>query len=115
MPAYAVAHLHNVDLNAEIVEYLERIDGTLAPLGGRFIVHGGRQLVAEGPADGNVIVIEFPDYEAAEGWYRSPGYLAILPLRARTTPPESSCWPNTAATTVPPPTCSARVPHAPES
>ncbi len=81
MPAYAVAHLHNVDVNAEIIEYLERIDSTLAPFGGRFIVHGGRQLVVEGPANGNVIVIEFPDYQAAEGWYQSPEYLEILPLR----------------------------------
>jgi uncharacterized protein (DUF1330 family) len=81
MPAYAVAHLHNVDVDAEIVEYLQRIDGTLAPFGGRFLVHGGRQFVAEGPADGAVIVIEFPDYAAAEGWYRSPGDREILHLR----------------------------------
>jgi uncharacterized protein (DUF1330 family) len=50
-----------VDVNAEIVEYLRRIDGTLAPFGGKFIVHGGRQLVAEGPTDAVAIVIEFPD------------------------------------------------------
>ncbi|GAB2690428.1 DUF1330 domain-containing protein [Nocardia thraciensis] len=81
MPAYAIAHLHNVDVNAEIVEYLRRIDDTLARFGGKFIVHGGRQMVAEGPADGSVIVIEFPDYDAAQAWYASPEYQAILPLR----------------------------------
>ncbi|WP_063064410.1 DUF1330 domain-containing protein [Nocardia violaceofusca] len=81
MPAYAVAHLYDVDINAEIVEYLRRIDGTLAPFGGKFIVHGGRQLVAEGPADAIAIVIEFPDYAAAQAWYASPEYLEILPLR----------------------------------
>ncbi|MCM6777091.1 DUF1330 domain-containing protein [Nocardia sp. CDC159] len=81
MTAYAIAHLHNVDRNAEIVTYLRRIDATLAPFGGRFIVHGGRQQVAEGPADGTFIVIEFPDYEAAQGWYASPAYQEILPLR----------------------------------
>ncbi|MCX4096142.1 DUF1330 domain-containing protein [Nocardia sp. alder85J] len=81
MPGYAVAHLYNVDANAQIAEYLERIDATLAPFGGRFIVHGGRQFVAEGPRDAVPIVIEFPDYAAAQGWYRSADYQAILPLR----------------------------------
>ncbi|MFI6170170.1 DUF1330 domain-containing protein [Nocardia sp. NPDC051052] len=81
MPAYAIAHLHDVDVNAEIVEYLQRIDATLTPFGGRFIVHGGKQTVLEGPANGNVIVIEFPDYAAAQGWYDSPEYREILPLR----------------------------------
>ncbi|WP_227980021.1 DUF1330 domain-containing protein [Nocardia spumae] len=81
MPAYAVAHLYDVDVNAEIVEYLRRIDGTLAPFGGKFIVHGGRQMAADGPRDGNVIVIEFPDYDAAQAWYASPEYQEILPLR----------------------------------
>ncbi|WP_280265164.1 DUF1330 domain-containing protein [Nocardia wallacei] len=81
MPAYAIAHLHDVDANAEIVEYLRRIDDTLAPFGGKFIVHGGRQCVVEGPVDGRAIVIEFPDYDAAQAWYASPEYQAILPLR----------------------------------
>lgn len=81
MPAYAVAHLHDIDLNAGIVEYLQRIDSTLAPFGGKFIVHGGQQTVKEGPANGNIVVIEFPDYQAVQGWYDSPAYQAILPLR----------------------------------
>ncbi|MVU81734.1 DUF1330 domain-containing protein [Nocardia sp. ET3-3] len=81
MPAYATAILWNVDVNAEIVEYLERIDGTLAPFGGKFIVHGGAQHVFEGPKDANIIVIEFPDYEAASDWYHSPAYQEIVHLR----------------------------------
>ncbi|MGW4243670.1 DUF1330 domain-containing protein [Nocardia sp. NPDC004722] len=84
MPAYAIATLWDVDVNAEIVEYLERIDATLEPFGGKFIVHGGpRQRVIEGPANANVIVIEFPDYEAVNGWYESAAYQEILPLRTR--------------------------------
>lgn len=30
---------------------------------------------------GDLIVIEFPDMEAARQWYASPAYQAILPLR----------------------------------
>ncbi|MEV6767297.1 DUF1330 domain-containing protein [Nocardia sp. NPDC051030] len=81
MPGYAIAHLSNIDVNAEIVEYLERIDATLAPFGGKFLVHGGTQVVKEGPADGNVVVIEFPTHQATLDWYASPAYQAILPLR----------------------------------
>ena len=39
-PAYGVALLQDVRMGPPIVEYLERIDATLAPYGGRFIVHG---------------------------------------------------------------------------
>ena len=41
MPAYAVAHMRQATMGPAIVEYLERIDATLAPFGGRFLVHGG--------------------------------------------------------------------------
>ena len=38
--AYAIANLRDVNAGAGIVEYLERIDATLAPYLGHFIVHG---------------------------------------------------------------------------
>ena len=81
MTAYAIATLRNVNVGADIVGYLKRIDATLAPYDGRFIVHGGAKTVLEGDWGGDVIVIEFPDRAAAEGWYGSAGYQAILPLR----------------------------------
>lgn len=81
IPAYAIAYLRDVDLGPEIVDYLERIDATLAPYGGRFLVHGGEIDAVEGEWPGDVVIIAFPDADAAHGWYRSPGYQAILPLR----------------------------------
>jgi hypothetical protein len=39
MTAYAVAHLRSVDFNASIAEYMTRIDATLEPYGGAFVVH----------------------------------------------------------------------------
>jgi uncharacterized protein (DUF1330 family) len=33
--------MRRVTMGLAIVEYLERIDATLAPFGGHFIVHGG--------------------------------------------------------------------------
>ena len=79
--AYAVAYLRNVDVGDEIVEYLHRIDATLAPYGGRFLVHGGQLTPAEGTWDGDLVIVEFPSATAAEQWYDSPAYQQILPLR----------------------------------
>lgn len=51
--------------------------------------HGGKVLVAAGTIahmDGawnpkRLFVIEFPSMAAAKGWYNSPEYQAILPMR----------------------------------
>ena len=83
MAAYAIAHLHQVDLNAEIADYLRRIDATLTPFGGRFLVHGVQPIPLDGSWEGTVVVIEFADLERARAWYDSPAYQAILPLRTR--------------------------------
>jgi uncharacterized protein (DUF1330 family) len=81
MTAYAVAHLHKVEMGPAIAEYLEKIDATLAPFGGRYIIHGGRKAVLEGDWPGDLIVVAFPDRAAAAAWYDSPAYRAIKPLR----------------------------------
>ena len=57
MTAYAVAHLRSVDQNAEIVDYLRRIDATLDPFDGRFVVHGVLPEVLEGEWPGVLVVI----------------------------------------------------------
>jgi uncharacterized protein (DUF1330 family) len=81
MTAYAVADLHKVEMGPAIVGYLEKIDATLAPFGGRYIIHGGRKTVLEGDWPGDIIVIAFPDRAAAAAWYDSPAYRAIKNLR----------------------------------
>jgi uncharacterized protein (DUF1330 family) len=81
MPAYTVAHMRQVTMGPAIVEYLERIDATLAPFGGRFLVHGGQAEVVEGTWPGHLIVIEFPDRARADAWYHSAAYQAIVVLR----------------------------------
>jgi len=80
--AYAIAYLRDLDFGDAIIEYLQKIDATLAPYDGRFIVHGGNLEVAEGDWGGDIVIIEFPSKKAAREWYESPAYQAILPLRA---------------------------------
>lgn len=81
MSAYAIAHLRTVDFNDEITEYLTRIDATLEPFSGRFLIHGKQPEVIEEPFPGMLVAIEFPDLEAAHAWYESEAYQAILALR----------------------------------
>ncbi|GAA3076338.1 DUF1330 domain-containing protein [Streptomyces olivoverticillatus] len=83
MPAYALAHLAEAAPTPEVLEYIERIQETLDPFGGRFLVHGGTVEVREGSWEGPLVIIGFPDMERARGWYDSPAYRAILPLRTR--------------------------------
>ena len=79
--AYAIAYLNDVDFGEAIIEYIEKIDATLAPYGGRFLVHGGKLTPAEGEWTGDIVIIEFPDAASATEWYDSPAYQEILPLR----------------------------------
>ncbi|WP_338017594.1 DUF1330 domain-containing protein [Streptomyces adustus] len=76
-----IGYLENVAICPEIAEYLERIKATMAPYGGRFLVHGGRLVVHEGTWNGGIVILEIPDPTRAQEWYESPDYRATLPLR----------------------------------
>ena len=81
MPTYAIAHVRKTNMGAEIVAYLQRIDSTITPFGGRFKVHGGEVEEVEGNWVGRLVIIEFPTRERARSWYASPAYQAIVRLR----------------------------------
>ena len=81
MTTYAVGYLTDVHMGPEIVSYLERIDATLSPFGGYFVIHGGSKEQLEGQLRGDLVVISFPDSDAARAWYRSEAYQAIISLR----------------------------------
>lgn len=83
MTAYGVAHLRPPTvLPEQVYQYLERIQATLDPFGGRFLVHGSQVEVLEGDWPGALVVIEFPGMREAREWYASPAYREILHLRA---------------------------------
>lgn len=81
MSAFAVAHLRDIDFGPGIVAYLERIDATLAPFDGRFVVHGSETTVLEGDWVGDLVVVQFPSREQALTWYHSDAYQQIIGQR----------------------------------
>ncbi|MGW2472002.1 DUF1330 domain-containing protein [Streptomyces sp. NPDC001665] len=84
MTAYAIAHLYPEGRpNAEVIDYIGRIQSTLDPYGGRFLVHNTPVEVVEGAWPGAVVVIGFPSIGQARAWYASPAYQELVPLRAR--------------------------------
>lgn len=83
MTFFAVATLRNVTLNEDVVTYLEKIDETLKPYEGRFVIHGGEKHVTEGAPDVDLNILSFPNLKNAEAWYGSADYWAILDLRVR--------------------------------
>lgn len=72
----------NVENHRQFDEYRHLVVPTLQPFDGRFIIRGGHFSVVEGdwPHE-RCVVVEFPSREKAEGWYWSPEYRALLPLR----------------------------------
>jgi uncharacterized protein (DUF1330 family) len=81
MTAYALAHLHHTSTHEDIALYLERIQATMDPYGGHFLIHGPSVDVREGEWPGTVVLLEFPALADARAWYDSPAYREILALR----------------------------------
>ncbi|MFH8928765.1 DUF1330 domain-containing protein [Streptomyces pristinaespiralis] len=84
MTAYAVGNLQPAArLDDEVLDYMERIQSTLDPYEGRFLVHGATLEVREGVWPGALVVIGFPTLRQARDWYESPAYQELIPLRTR--------------------------------
>jgi uncharacterized protein (DUF1330 family) len=82
MTTYLVNHLRVPGLpKAENLEYLEKVESTFLPYGGRWLALDGEVEVLEGGWPGSVVLMEFPDRETARKWYVSPEYQDIVHLR----------------------------------
>jgi uncharacterized protein (DUF1330 family) len=83
MSAYVVVQV-TVHDQTNFDAYRKDVLPTVTAHGGRFIVRGGALTVVEGEwPNPRLVIIEFPSRAAAEGWYRSPEYQKILPLRLK--------------------------------
>ncbi|MFE3325254.1 DUF1330 domain-containing protein [Streptomyces sp. NPDC059176] len=85
MTAYGIGNLRPpAQLHDDVFAYIERIQATLDPFGGRFLVHGAPEReVREGTWPEALVIIAFPTMDDARGWYDSDAYQELLPLRTR--------------------------------
>ena len=81
MAAYVIAD--NAVTDCETYEaYRKDVPATLEPFGGRFLVRGGAHRTMEGAwRPSRLVVLEFPDAAARDGWYASDAYQRIIGLR----------------------------------
>ena len=88
MAAYVIAGNDVTDLQL-MQQYVKAAGPTLAPFGGKLLVPtiellatGGEIVHLEGQfKPTRVVVIEFPNMERAQAWYKSDEYQAIINLR----------------------------------
>jgi len=82
-PAYVVAEVAVQDADAFTRDYAPRVAGTLQPYGGRFLT-SGKLTALEGNVPQRFVIIAFDSVETARGWYDSPTYQALVPIRQKT-------------------------------
>lgn len=83
MSACVIGHITVKD--AELwAQYRARVPATLAPWGAELLFRGQCTGVLSGShTHGDTVVIRFPDTASVDGWYQSPAYQALIPLRQR--------------------------------
>jgi uncharacterized protein (DUF1330 family) len=84
MKTYLINHLRipgDVP-NSDALEYLEQVEATVSPFGGKWLAQGPVD-VLEGGWPGAAVLMEFPNRDAALAWYNSAAYQAIRPLRVK--------------------------------
>jgi uncharacterized protein (DUF1330 family) len=64
-----------------IKPYSAAVESTFMPFGGRYVARGGQVVSLEGEPGKRVVMIAFPSMEQALGWYNSPAYAELRPLR----------------------------------
>ena len=83
MSAYVIAEVDVAD-PAAYEDYRKQVPATVAKYGGRFVVRGGKVEPLEGGwTPKRIVLLEFPSFEQAQKWYRSPEYAPLIALRQR--------------------------------
>ncbi|HEX2121345.1 MAG TPA: DUF1330 domain-containing protein [Thermoanaerobaculia bacterium] len=83
MSAYIVSRVRILDREA-MQRYVTEAPETVAAFGGRYLVRGNDVQALEGAWEHErMVVVEFPDKEAALAWYHSDVYRPLRELRQR--------------------------------
>ena len=79
--AYAVVIREKTRNSDKLDEYRKLVPGIFQKHPATFLANHGRAEFLEGPTGENIIIIEFPSYEAAQVWYHSTEYQAACEHR----------------------------------
>ena len=80
--AYVVVDMEITDPE-RYAPYREAAAPAVAAAGGRYLARGGATEVLEGDREPHrMVILEFPDMDAARSWYDSPAYREARRLRA---------------------------------
>lgn len=79
--AYVIGHVTVKDAE-KWAAYRSAVPATLEPWGAELVLRGKRFAILAGEhPHADVVVIRFPDPQAADGWHSSAAYQALVPLR----------------------------------
>lgn len=85
MPAYFLVDIEVLD-PVPYARYVSMVPEIVARYGGRYLVRGGEVSTFAGDwKPGRLILIEFDSVERIRECFSSPEYLAVAPLRERST------------------------------
>ena len=80
MPAYITVNFTPTD-KEKLQQYIAAVPATLAKYNGEILVRGILEKLS-GDTDYEMqVILAFPTRELATGWYHSPDYQALIPLR----------------------------------
>jgi uncharacterized protein (DUF1330 family) len=83
MAAYVIGDIEVTDATV-YEDYRRQVAATVEKYGGRFAVRGGKVEPLEGGwTPKRAVLLEFPSFEQALKWYRSPEYAPLIKLRQK--------------------------------
>ena len=81
MSACVIGHITVKD-EEKWAQYRAQVPATLAPWGAELLFRGQlRSILAGQHGHTDTVVIRFPEAAAVDGWFNSPAYQALIPLR----------------------------------
>lgn len=85
MPIYLI--IENTIIDQEVYgEYVQQVPAVVEKYGGRYLVRGGEVFTLAGDwHPERIILVEFDTMEQIQDCFASPEYLALVPLRERST------------------------------
>ncbi len=81
--AYVIGHITVKDAE-KWNEYRNQVTATLKPWAAELVFRGKLASILSGEhTHADTVVIRFPNTKAIDGWYASPAYQALIPLRKK--------------------------------